>query len=615
MHPAIRTVILPFALAGAMLAVPAAVAQDVPKAAIVAGAAPMPMRALAPDTTYVFVAADAAREAVERFKKTPLHAFTQTEPMRKVLGEDGGAEDAMKKRLKELELPEDALSWPEAVGAVLFTVHDEELDAEASHLLVYADWGTHADGMAKVIDQVIAESVRKDGVTVSKDDLAGREMQVLKLREAADVAKRNGRAGAMGVQMDMSFAQRAEKLYYVRDGSRFFLSTDAGGIQDALASVDGKRKAALADRADFKGAMQQMGDADLAIALLTGPMQKSIAGEGAGMLSLLQPVLQPIFGDVQAWTIGVSAATERGQIEVTSGIFVPGQKTGLWALMGPAKPVEAPPPMIGPDVIGFGRINMQFKEVMNLVNTVAANLPEMEAQQLDAYLVNFGPVLSKGFEALGPNVWTYETVRQPLTPESRVTAVVTNCTNPKAVVPMITQFGGTMGLEPRDVDGNTIFSADFMPIAVGVSNGYLASGDGKLVEQAMRSMGQKDLPTIRDNANWKAASSAVGSGDLVSWGFVDLVGRWEYERAMLAEYGKDDSKLDNLVGRADDGSVAGRIGYKLPANANDTLKGIDGALLGKHVGPFVWSMKSVDDGFVTRAWVMSPLGGEPKPAK
>ena len=615
MHPAFRTVILPFALAGAMLAVPAAVAQDVPKAAPAAGAAPMPMRTLAPDTTYVFVAADAAREAVERFKKTPLHAFTQTERMRKVLGDDGGAEDAMKKRLKELELPDDALSWPESMGVALFTVHDEELDAEASHMLLYGDWGARADGMARVIDHVIAESVKKDGITVTKDDLAGREMQVLKLREAADVAKRNGRAGAMGVQMDMSFAQRAEKLYYVRDGSRFFLSTDVGGIQDALASVDGKRKAALPERADFKGAMAQLGDADLAIALLTGPMQKSIAGEGAGMLSLLQPVLQPVFGDVQAWTIGISGATERGQVEVTSGIYVPGQKAGLWALMGPSKPVEAPPPMIGPDVIGFGRINMQFKEVMNLINSVAANLPEMEAQQLDAYLVNFGPVLSKGFEALGPTVWTYETVRQPLTPESRVTGVVTNCTNPKAVVPMITQFGGTMGLEPRDVDGNTIFSADFMPIAVGVANGYLASGDGKLVEQAMRSMGQKDLPSVRDNANWKAASAAVGTGDLVSWGFVDLVGRWEYERAMLAEYGKDDSKLDNLVGRADDGSLAGRIGYKLPDNMNETLKGIDGALLAKHAGPFVWSMKSVDDGFVTRAWVMMPLGGDAKPAK
>jgi hypothetical protein len=194
--------------------------------------------------------------------------------------------------------------------------------------------------------------------------------------------------------------------------------------------------------------------------------------------------------------------------------------------------------MIGPDVIGLGRIDVQFKDIMNVINSVAANLPEEQSQEIEAYLVNFAPVLSKGFEAMGPGVWTYETVRQPLTPESRVTSTLATCTNPKAVVPMITQFGGTMGLEPRDVDGNTIFSAGFLPFSIGVANGYVATGDAKLVEQAMRSMGQKDLPSIADNANHRAAMAAVGSGDVLSWGWLDLAGRWEYERAMLAEYGK-----------------------------------------------------------------------------
>ena len=565
---------------------------------------PMPIRAIAPDTTYVIVSADQLLQTVERWQKTPIQAFLKTAPMAKVLGTDGGAQDAMEDRLKELGIPEGTVDWPTMGGMTLFTVHDEELDVEQSHALVYGDWGAKADGMAKLFDAVIAESVKKDGVTVEKEDIAGREVQVLNLQKSD--AKRNGRGGAMGVEMDLSFAKNAEKVYYCRDGSRFLASTDAGGLEDALLALDGKRKAKLPEQTDFRGAIDQLGETDISVVILTGPLQKSIAGEGAGMLALMQPVLQPLVGDVQAWTIGIGVDTPRGQIEVTSGIYVPGDKVGLWALLGPSAPIEAPPPMIGPDAVAFGRVNVQLKNLMNLINTVVANLPEEQAQEIDGFLVNFGPVMSKGFEALGPSIWTYETIRQPVTPESRVTGTIVTCTNPKAVVPMITQFGGTMGLEPRDFDGNTIFSADFLPMSIGVANGFMATGDSKLVEQAMRSMGQKDLPSVADNQAYKAAALAVGGEAVISWGYIDLPARWGFERELLEQFGEDDSKLDNAVGKADDSSVAKRLGFKVPGNSNDVLKTMDAAMVAKYFGSFVWSMKSDSKGFVTRAAVMQP---------
>ena len=565
---------------------------------------PMPIRAIAPDTTYLIVSADQLLQTVERWHNTPIQAFLKTAPMAKVLGTDGGAQDAMEDRLKELGIPEGTIDWPITGGMTLFTVHDEELDVEESHALVYGDWGAKADGMAKLFDAVIAESVKKDGVTVEKEDIVGREVQVLNLQKSG--AKRNGRGGAMGVEMDLSFAKNAEKVYYCRDGSRFLASTDPDGLEDALLALDGKRKAKLPEQTDFRGAIDQLGETDISVVILTGPLQKAVAGEGAGMLAMVQPVLQPLVGDVQAWTIGIGIDTPRGQIEVTSGIYVPGDRVGLWALLGPSAPIEAPPPMIGPDAVAFGRVNVQLKNLMNLINSVVANLPEEQAQEIDGFLVNFGPVMSKGFEAMGPSIWTYETIRQPVTPESRVTGTIVTCTNPKAVVPMITQFGGTMGLEPRDFDGNTIFSADFLPMSIGVANGFMATGDSKLVEQAMRSMGQKDLPSVADNQAYKAAALAVGGEAVISWGYIDLPARWGFERELLEQYGEDDSKLDNAVGRADDSSVAKRLGFKVPGNSNDVLKTMDAAMVAKYFGSFVWSMKSDSKGFVTRAAVMQP---------
>ena len=133
-----------------------------------------------------------------------------------------------------------------------------------------------------------------------------------------------------------------------------------------------------------------------------------------------------------------------------------------------------------------------------------------------------------------------------------------------------------MGLEPRDVDGNTIFAADFIPFSVGVSNGWMASGDSKVVEQAMRAVGQKDLPSVADSPVYRAAARAVGGEPVISWGWIDVPARWEFERRMLAEFGEDDSRLDNAMGRADDSSWAKRLGYKVLTKqvVEENIKGL-----------------------------------------
>ena len=572
---------------------------------------PIPVRRIAPDTSYAVVSADDFARTVDKWKATPLHAFVTGEQMRKLLGEDGGAQEAMSRRLAEMGVPEGSFSWPVAFGVALFTVHDEELDAEESHTLFYGDWGAGADGMAKVFDAFIDEAIRKDGVTVEKEDVAGREVRSFKL---PDAQKKGPAGGGMDLKVDFSVNRPFERVHFCRDGSRFIACTDLGGLEDALEAIDGKRTAKLPEQADFRGAMDQLGETDISVAILTGPMQKGFTGEGAGMLALLTPVLQPLFGDVQAWTIGIGVGTALGQVELTSGIYVPGEKPGAWSLLGPAAPIEAPPPMIGPDATGMGRVNVRFPKLMEVINSALASLPQDQADQIDAMLLELGPMMTKGFEALGPGVWTYETVRQPLTPESRVSATMMSCSNPKAVYEFVEQMGGSMGLEPRDFDGNTIFGSEFMPFSVGVANGWLATGDSKLVEQSMRAIGQKDLPSVADSPAYKAAALAVGGDPVIAWGFIDTAARWELERQLLEQFGEDDSRLDNVVGRADDSSYAKRFGYKLPDESDEILKKIDGAMVARHVGPMAWSMRGDARGFVTRAALMQPMAA-PEPAK
>lgn len=566
----------------------------------------MPLRALAPDSSYILVTADAWDKSMEAWKKTGLHELMQSEPMLKVFGSEG-ATGNIDKRVKEIGAPEGSVTWPDAFGLALYTVHNNELDSDEGHVLVYGDWGTRADATAQLIDAILADAVKTDKWrTETGDEIMGRKVTTVVLPE--DEAKRAGRQ-RFGGQFGVEFARNMDKLFYVRDGSRFLISTERGALEDALEAVDGKRKCTLSDQKDYQGAMDQLGSQDLSVVLLTGPMQKALAG--ASSLALFQPMLQPLFGDVEAWAFGFDVQSPRGQIEVTQTALLPGKRTGVWNLLGPAVPIEAPPPMVGPEAISYARINIQFKEIMNLVNTVAANVPEM-GEQLDGFLLSLGPVVTKGLEALGPGVWTYGQIRQPVTPESHVTTTIVACSNPKAVVPMLMQSGFLAG-EPRDVDGNTIFDSGASSFSIGVSNGYMATGETKQVEQAMRAVGQKDLPSIAENASFKKASAAAGTEPLLAWGYSDLVARWSYDREMIKLAAKSDNDMTRAVEKSDDSPWAKRVGYQLPKNSLELLAAIEPALLAKHIGPTVWNVKMGDKGLTTRIWLMPGSAETPVP--
>lgn len=564
---------------------------------------PIPMRMLAPDTTYLVVSADAWNKAVESWEKTGLHALLQIEPLKSLMGEEG-ASGSMEKQLKEIGAPAGSATWPDAFGAAMYTAHNAELDTDEGHMLFYGDWGARADAFSQLVDAGLADAVKKDKWTVeTSDEIAGRKVTTITIPESEADAKMREQFGGFGVEL----AQTSNKFLYLRDGTRFLVCTERAGLEEALEVVDGSRKSKLPDAKDFQGAMDQLGPQDVSFALLTGPMQKLLAGEGMGMLAMMQPMMQPLLGDVHAWAGGLRVNGGSGQVELTAAALVPGQKVGLWSLLGPSVPVDPPPPLIGQEAISYSRMNVQFKEFMNLVHTVAANVPEI-GEQLDPWLINFGPAVSKGLEAMGPGVWNMSQVRQPISPESMQSATIIACSNPKAVVPMFTQFGAPLGLEPRDVDGNTIFSSPMAPTAMGVANGYMAIGDPKQVEQAMRAVGQKDLPSVSENVAFKRAAGAVGSASVLGWGYSDWVATWAYEREMIKLKRDEVGNVQGALERADDGPWADRVGFELPDDSADKLAALEPSTLAKYIGPMVWTCTSSDKGTVLRMWLMPGAG-------
>jgi hypothetical protein len=508
--------------------------------------------------------------------------------------------------VKELGAPEGSATWPDAFGVAFYTSHNAELDTDEPNILFYGDWGARADAASQLLDAVLADAVKTDKWRIETgDEVLGRKVTTVHLPEdEAMKAIRERYGGQMGVEV----SRTTEKLFYVRDGSRFFVSTERSGIEDALEAVDGKRKSKVPDSKEFQSAMDQLGEQDVSAVVLTGPLQKALPGTGMGPLAMMEPVLQTLLGDVKAWCVGLDVQGTRGQVEVTATALMSGPKTGLWSMLGPSAPVDKPPPLIGADSVSYGRMNVQFKEFMPLVNSLAANLPPEITDMLDQWLINYGPAVTKALDAIGPGMWFSSQIRQPVTPESLVGNTIMACSNPKAVVPVLAQFGPQMGMEPRDVDGNTIFSGAGSPMSVGVSNGYIAMGDGKQVEQAMRAVGQKDLPSLADNPSYKKAATAAGTEPLVGWGFTDIVARWGFDREMIKSAAEESASMGQLMEQADDSPWAKRVGFTMPENSLEHLAELEPATLAKYVGSTVWSIKMGENGLVARYWLMPGQG-------
>jgi hypothetical protein len=394
--------------------------------------------------------------------------------------------------------------------------------------------------------------------------------------------------------------QHVETIWYVRDGSRFMLGSLDKDLEEVLGVLEGQPRASISEDPDLKAALEQVGRADLWSVLLTSPMQR-VAGVGGAQMGFLQPMLTSLFGEVRAYGFSVGVGGSEAQVEVTSGILVKGDRMGVLALPDPAKAAAAPPRFVPNDALGYGTIQLQLRDVMKLIETVASNVPEEMSEMIDPTLQQYGPDLRKAFDALGPEV--HVIVRTAPAedggdPEDQGVYAVT-CRDEQAVTGLLNLFLPEAGFEPRDFNGNTIFDAPDGDDCMGFGGGMFYMGSSPVVEQCLRG-GEQGLG---DSAACKQSLAAVGTDPVLGWGYTDLVAAIDAGRQSLLASAK---RAEGRMVPKDQREIADRVGLDVPDGIVEELGEIDAKSLSEGFGPMQWDMRAVSDGLRMRVRLLKP---------
>jgi len=596
MRSALRT--LPIALS-CLLPVPLAFAGD----------APLSIRTLAPEKSFLVAGIDDVAASVKRLEASPLGAWWRSEPVRAKTAEwRDNLEKEIERYTQELGIARESVCWPASAGLAVASELDEETGLEMPVLVLFLDWGGEAERFGAWYDAQMAKVEKEPPASFAIDEIRGRRVYVFPVGDPADADD----MGMGGFDDPVSI----DRLLVTRDGGRLLVSSRAATLEDLLGVLDGDPRKGVGETRDFRDALELVGgNPDAYAALLTAPLQPLVAALGGFQFALIQPFLGKLFGDVRAWSFALDFEDEAGAPALTqhAGILVPAGKVGLLSLFAESG-LEKVPSLVPADAMSYGRLNLKFADLMRVLNDVVANLPEMQAEQIQPMLEQFEPMIAPSLAAMGPGLHTYGTVRQPITPESLRTTTVIPLTDAKAAQGLLAMFGPQAGLMPRDFLGNTVWSSDDLEVAVGYGQTHMFLGAEDDVEAALRALGQPvDGAGLEGVAKYRDAIGHLAKDGLVGYGWVDLIAMLEAQDAMFDQVmagnvpglgGLDPSQLADFASEID--------WRKGMPELKDVLKA---EYLKEFLGSAVWQMRSVPSGFRLESMTLPATGGAKAPAK
>ena len=344
-----------------------------------------------------------------------------------------------------------------------------------------------------------------------------------------------------------------------------------------------------------------LGDGDAYGMVRFEPLGELMAPMMMGPLGMAEPMIEEVFGGIRGLGLSFSVASggdASGMAEIHCAVYSTGEKAGLLSLLDESTPIEnAPPKMVPIDAISFSRLNIAFKDMIPMVRDIAASMP-MGGQEIENGLDMYEPTIKPALDTLGPQVYFYGTVRKPIEMDSASSVMMVEAKDSDRVHPLLAMMGPSMGMEPRDFKGETIWSDDMGMMSLAVAGKWMLMGESRGVEQAIRAMGG-GAETIGDNPIFASSIRRFDEDEVVGWGWTDIVEQYAVQRETLMN-------IDEMMGGFDEfgmGDMDEGMGDTSISKMFEELTPED---LARCVGPMIWSVTSSKDGLVQRILFLHP---------
>ena len=563
---------------------------------------------LAPEGTFMVLGADDLDATCKNFNATPLAGLWNTEAVQEIVGRPMG--DVMEMMMQSLgeEDGEGELALPRAFGLAQYVDLDEETGMSRAFVLGFAEWDEGGEGLDRMMEVVLEDRIDDGSVRLDSREVRGREVMVVETIEEEGMGDEDEFGGDFDAMMMLGdpseMAPDLSMMFVVRDEGRMVIANDLLAIDDALATIDGKGRDGMSSTEDWKNMASQLGDCDAYLGLMTDPLQDLLAPMFMGPLGIVRPMIGEAFGDIRGYGFAASIpedATDASMV-VTASMLCPGDSKGIMALITEESATgQAPPAIVGADAIGYGRINVDFKGMVPLFEKLAAALP-MGGEEMEMYLDQFGPMMEGAMATMGPVVHTVSTVSRPIEIDSAATTMIIPTSDPEKVQPLLSMFGPSMGLEPRDFAGETLWSSELDGMAAAVAGNWVVLGSPRGVEQVVRGLGDKDAEGIDEMKSFRSAIGKLPAGESVGWGWVDTVSQYAVQRETMEQ------TMDMLGGGGFD-EFAPETGFGVDdmGFAIDLVEQLTPEEFAKYVGPSVWNFTRDDLGWTYRQWFLAPM--------
>ncbi|MGI9015075.1 MAG: hypothetical protein ACR2GY_12635 [Phycisphaerales bacterium] len=522
---------------------------------------------IAPKRSFAIIGVDNMTAMRESIKSGHLWSMWEDERMQELMSQS--LDDLafnLSTMEQDLDLEAGTLQLPDGpVGIAMFTAMNDELGMDTLGMIAMVDYGDEAK-LTSLVNAMV-DQMQGQGAEIKDKQIAGRTVYIIDNPQAEEDEWDQGGGGdpmnPMAMMEPMTLG--LEKMYVCREGARLLLCSSETVLSDALGVVDGDDMDSVADSSIYRDALAQVGNGDGHAVVLIDNIVRVADLQPMFMMvgpMLSEPMKRLGFANMEALSLSVDLSPEGNTVaRQRIGMLIDGEKLGLMKLMD-QQPRNSVPAFVGADVTSYSHFNFDFAGLMDVIDDAVASLPFEVQQGYDDMMLQFGPDLKSLLNNMGREVHVATSTRGPVFAMKTVDA--------QKFEGALGAFAPQMQLEPRDFVGQTIYSGDFAPMAIGIGGGYAIIGDPTDVEMAMRAAGAlNEEGALTKEQVFSHAIDALPGGNVVAWGFADSAAMLDESLTLAADAGAPDVDERQFVEIARD-----------------------------YLGPAVWQVRSVDNGFV-----------------
>jgi len=582
-------------------------------------AADVAMERLAPESSVFIMAASNVERTMNNFKQTPLFDMLMADELREQREEmQERFTEGLEQFVSELGIEKDDVQMPTGPGGfALYLARDEEFNTPYLAMIAALDYGEHADGTFEIIRKGLEQAEEDDpDFEYDVDELNGHPMFTIMLpKTEEDNAQDQMGFGPQMPDMKTLFGQ-TESMHIVRCDDVFLAGSDREGLVRAIETLDGDGAGnMLAERDDFISMRDMLGSSnDMYGAVLTRNLGSVVTMlDSGGMAGMFMPTVRAITGDIAGLGFSTRLNGPTAMTEMTSVVYMPNGKSGIPSLFDLETGIGQPPAFVSSDAISYSRMNVRFGDVRDVVSGVIDATPFIKMQAPPEELDKFLDSISAICTPLGDSVHTVQLASRPLDAETMSSFVAIECTNTQSFEDAMSAMSGGMGMNGRDFLGHRIYAMD-MPMglpmgggmggqtpemAVGIGGQMVMIGETRSVEAGLRAIGRDDAGGLTENESYQRAMALLNVDEAVAWGYTDVTTTLEAgvqqqiagQRSMIEEF------------REFDPDYADELERELESQMG-ALEAMDWDFVRRYVGPAVWTLRSVDNGYVTRAYIL-----------